>query len=196
MSRFSRSDKVEGIFEPIIRTIEYSGNLTSGEVFYQGLCGLDTDSIAFTFHHWRENGKVYQEGDIRAIVFPGAHICLGRFKEGFRPKISVYIGKACGIHTADAQLRVDPSGYMNMWVQPNNPKYWSIETAGSLSSSAQLSGYSGKPNTTPWEDGQTRISTYYAASGAEKEATISLQQTTIPLDLIGFRCNCCWDVEY
>lgn len=195
MSRFSRSDKVEGIFQAFYANIEYSGYLVSGVYAYSGTAGLVNES-ALTFHFWRENGKVYQEGDIRALIFPETHICLGRFPEGFRPKQQVYIGKACGIHTADIQLRVDPSGFLNLWINSKNPQWYGISVGGTKTNPTQLNGWFSNLIDDPWLDGITRTSTYhYVETGTLSDEALT-GTTNSPMDKIGFRCNSCWDVEY
>ena len=199
MSRFSRPDKVFGVFQPFMSTISYSGYTNNNFWASQGVAGLHDDG-SLTFRFWRENGKVYQEGDIRVLIFPQTHICLGRFPEGFRPKQSVYIGKGCGAHTADIQLRVDPSGYMNMWASPKNPQWYNLDNNDgdcTQLSHPQVNGWIGYLNGARWQDGVERTSTYkYVSNNTELEPTVSDGTTTSPLDVVGFRCNSCWDVEY
>lgn len=196
MSRFSRSDKVEGIFQAFYANIEYSGDLVSGIYAHSGTAGLVNDS-SLTFHFWRENGKVYLEGEIRTLIFPGTHICLGRFPEGFRPKQQVYIGKGCGWHTADIQLRVDPSGFLDLWANSKNPAWYGISVGGTKTNLTQLNGWFSDLINDPWVDGITRTSTYrYVQTGTLSDEEALTGTTNSPMDIVGFRCNSCWDVEY
>lgn len=198
MSRFSRSDRVDGVFEYIDSSVNYSGYNNNNYWCVAGDAGYVHDP-ADTFRFWRENGKVYSEGDIRAHIFPEAHICLGRFPEGFRPKISVYIGKACGIHTADIQIRVDPSGYMSLWANPKNPAWYSLDNNSSdaqAESHPEVTGWVGYLNKTTWQDGVERTSSYHYVTSPYLDATLNQGTTTSPMDLVGFRCNSCWDVGY
>lgn len=191
MGRFSRPDKVMGVFEPIVGEKNYEGLDVVGRVRFSGKAGItDVETNWNPWRFWREGGKVYSEGDIRVLVFSGYHICLGRVPEGFRPSHEVYIGKGMGIHTADAQIRVNANGYIFMWVSPNIPVLASFDNS-STSTPSPVTGIVDKFDN-DWADGATRQTTYYTPNVTNTD--IVEDTTTQGMELVAFRCNSVWEV--